>query len=1008
MGYKVDSLQLELTVTAKQTASSLNRVANALKKIKEETKDMSALAKLRKELTNFSKVNLTPIADALKTIASSSVKAREKLSQMLAETDKTPKFEPVGNTEFLDSLESKARDVKAELGGIELHIGGNTEFLDALSGELGEIEHNSGVLTDIQEEYRGVTGNVVKLTGAEKEADEAAKRFKESLQKTNSELSTASKKSETAKKAVSGIQKIWNRFVKYAGYRTIRTAFNAVTQSFTEGLKEAYLWSAEAENGYSDIANTMDDIKTGIVQFKRQLGSAVGEFIGLVKPAIEWLFDAVNSISDALSQFFAALGGKDSYMKAKKVQTAWEDTTDSTKEATKAAKDYKKTLLGIDELNVLGKDNDKGKTSDLEVPESAYELVALDKDAYAVDLGLRVKDVLFNWDDLNAAQIGQKIVSGLGILAGGIVGFSIGGVPGAIVGSLVGFGLSIIIGDVLFDEKKAKYAPRTYKQDIVNTGIGSVVGGIIGAIVAGPVGAAVGLTVGAGITMLIDKLVITDEEEKMNHYLDSELKKWLDDKRKEIDAYMKSADDIIVNISNIDPTLDSEEVQNLEFAKSLIEDIFALDEIDVKTPEQLEELKSKIETLNGLGIPDVKIEFDELTGKIKNSKDELILLIDKMLSEAKIRAGMEKITELYKERFNALEKIKEGEKLLDDLEGKREETQKNLASKLLERKILEDDLVKLEEAENALLAEPWNLDREYELKEIQDKVESALHETNLEISDYIKGIVDLDEQIDPLKAKQGELNASVDEANEKIGILTGLIIDEKSALNKDSKAVKGNSEVLDELNKIASEYTDTASDMKKGLDEVTSAEKDAKKQLVKYQDAMGKTRDISPKLAEAIDKIKGSFKNLKTSIAESISELGKLDEAGKTKRTIELDYAVGVNMNDAATFAMLKGVGIKKEASGGFVEGGHLFFANENGNPEYIGNMGGRTAVANSDQMSAAIEQAAYAGMARALQQYGNSNSGNNWEPMSSEDMYLMLKKKATSTSRRTGVSVAF
>ena len=105
MGYKVDSLQLELTVTAKQTASSLNRVANALVKIKKETKDMSALVNLRKELNKFSKVNLTPVADALKTIASSSVKAREKLSQMLAEVDKKAKsdidFKPVGNTDVI-------------------------------------------------------------------------------------------------------------------------------------------------------------------------------------------------------------------------------------------------------------------------------------------------------------------------------------------------------------------------------------------------------------------------------------------------------------------------------------------------------------------------------------------------------------------------------------------------------------------------------------------------------------------------------------------------------------------------------------------------------------------------------------------------------------------------------------------------------------------------------------------------------------------------------------------
>lgn len=70
--------------------------------------------------------------------------------------------------------------------------------------------------------------------------------------------------------------------------------------------------------------------------------------------------------------------------------------------------------------------------------------------------------------------------------------------------------------------------------------------------------------------------------------------------------------------------------------------------------------------------------------------------------------------------------------------------------------------------------------------------------------------------------------------------------------------------------------------------------------------------------------------------------------------------------------------------------------------------MGGRTAVANSDQMSAAIEEASFRGMARALSQYGNKNNNSDWQPMSAQDMYLLLKRTSTNESRRTGnVSLA-
>lgn len=47
-------------------------------------------------------------------------------------------------------------------------------------------------------------------------------------------------------------------------------------------------------------------------------------------------------------------------------------------------------------------------------------------------------------------------------------------------------------------------------------------------------------------------------------------------------------------------------------------------------------------------------------------------------------------------------------------------------------------------------------------------------------------------------------------------------------------------------------------------------------------------------------------------------------------------------------------------ASGGFPTPGQLFVANEPGNPEMIGSIGGRTAVANNEQITEAIAAAVY------------------------------------------------
>lgn len=57
---------------------------------------------------------------------------------------------------------------------------------------------------------------------------------------------------------------------------------------------------------------------------------------------------------------------------------------------------------------------------------------------------------------------------------------------------------------------------------------------------------------------------------------------------------------------------------------------------------------------------------------------------------------------------------------------------------------------------------------------------------------------------------------------------------------------------------------------------------------------------------------------------------------------------------------------------GGFPNTGDLFFANENGRPEFVGSIGGRTAVANNDQITEAIYGAVYSAITSAISQQNN------------------------------------
>lgn len=81
-------------------------------------------------------------------------------------------------------------------------------------------------------------------------------------------------------------------------------------------------------------------------------------------------------------------------------------------------------------------------------------------------------------------------------------------------------------------------------------------------------------------------------------------------------------------------------------------------------------------------------------------------------------------------------------------------------------------------------------------------------------------------------------------------------------------------------------------------------------------------------------------------------------------------------------------------ASGGFVDQGQLFIAREAG-AEMVGSMGGRTAVANNDQIVEGIYQGVYAAVRAAMQENGNNSSST---PV---NVYLDGKQITASVEKR-------
>lgn len=99
-----------------------------------------------------------------------------------------------------------------------------------------------------------------------------------------------------------------------------------------------------------------------VKQLGAQIVSAFEPVISVVGPIISAFVDRITNVADTVSQFLARITGNETYLQAAKSQIDYastlDETTKSTKDATKATKEYENTVLGFDELHKLNGTND--------------------------------------------------------------------------------------------------------------------------------------------------------------------------------------------------------------------------------------------------------------------------------------------------------------------------------------------------------------------------------------------------------------------------------------------------------------------------------------------------------------------------------------------------------------------------------------------------------------------------------------------------------------------------
>lgn len=361
-------------------------------------------------------------------------------------------------------------------------------------------------LDKLQEKLSGLKGAATKTAPA--------------IQNTEKSIESAGK---TASHASGGISKLAAAIKRVVVYRMLRGAIKAITNAFSEGVKNAYAWADANGDAFKQV---MDTYSTRTNYLKNSLGAMASTLLTTLQPAFMaitgWLIKGINYVNEFIAAIKGALTGDYSYLKAKEVAVEF---AESTEDAAKAQKKLNQQLMAFDELNVIRTPRDTARGSnDPNKWSDAFE---------RTEVSQWMKD---NWGWIAAGTLATAIAAqvGAGLLKGLLVTPDVTSAIGK-VGSALSKALTAAAGVVItirgiknaWDAGGA-LADDDYKTAIQKGVLGLFEGALGGALVGHAFGkTALGLTIGlelSFISTLAGFLFDRDSARKMSSGFWDELK----------------------------------------------------------------------------------------------------------------------------------------------------------------------------------------------------------------------------------------------------------------------------------------------------------------------------------------------------------------------------------------------------------------------------------------------------------------------------------------------------
>jgi hypothetical protein len=278
----------------------------------------------------------------------------------------------------------------SRLGEFNRMSGKSVGALINLNDRLKELQTNTSKIRNIRNPLRNFSEGAKETGESVTEAIKPTRELTRSVSRLD-KIGTATGKvlkgiakggftllGKAAHATVGKLNKFLHSIMRIAGYRAIRSALRFITQGFSQGIENLYLWS-QAWN--TTFAPTMDRFASSMLYLKNGFASMFSPLIEYFMPYIELLVDKLVDAFNWVQRLFAELTGRNTWNKAVKVQTQYKEATDGTAKSVKALREQIQ-LMDFDELNNLT-DSDNGSgggAGDVLNPNPA-EMFTLEKTA---------------------------------------------------------------------------------------------------------------------------------------------------------------------------------------------------------------------------------------------------------------------------------------------------------------------------------------------------------------------------------------------------------------------------------------------------------------------------------------------------------------------------------------------------------------------------------------------------------------------------------------------------